>query len=306
MIYICIPVFNRVDYTRRCLQSIRRQSFPEYGIIICDDGSTDGTGEIVSSEFPEARIIRGDGSLWWTGGTNRCVEAALAMAMPGDFIFTLNNDTELATDTLQVLYEFASGRPDSIVACGNYFNNDHNRLEGTAFVARGKWPFALYHKLLFPWGQDVTKLRERIYEVSSVSGKGVLIPVRVFRDIGLYNAEKLPHYHGDTEFTRRAVDRGYKLYLNLNAVIYTDQTASGIGQVNSRISLREFIRSFRSMRSENYLPSLYNRARLIYGWKWPLYLAVNVLSIILRFCGRYIRSLATGRSLVRPEEGQSV
>ena len=290
MIYICIPVFNRIDFTRKCIQSIKKQSFTEYSIIICDDGSTDGTYEMISLEFPEVMIIKGNGNLWWSGSTNKCVEYALSIASPADFIFTLNNDTELATDTLQVLMDFNRDNPDSIVACGNYFSNEKNKLEGTAFVARGKWPFSLYHRLLFPWGQDAAKLDKRIYEVSSVSGKGVLISVGVFHKIGLYNSEKLPHYHGDTEFVRRASDAGYRIFIDLNAIIYTDQHASGIGQVNSRTSLKEFILSFNSLRSENYLPSLYNRSRLIYHEKWSAYLMFNITSIWIRFIIRYFRS----------------
>ena len=215
----------------------------------------------------------------------------LNIASPDDFVFTLNNDTELASDTLNILVDFSKSNPDSIVACGNYFNNEKNKLEATAFIARAKWPFALYHRLLFPWGQDADKLEQKIYKVSSVSGKGVLIPVQVFRNVGLYNADKLPHYHGDTELIRRAFYSGYKVFLNLNAVIYTDQNASGIGQVNSKISFKEFIHSFGSLRSENYFKSLYNRSRLIYHKKWLIFLVFNLISIWIRFIIRYFGSL---------------
>lgn len=291
MIYICIPVYNRIEYTRKCIRSIQKQSFLNYSIIICDDASTDGTPEIIASEFPGVKVLKGNGNLWWSGATNMCVEYALKGAESSDFIFTLNNDTELASDTFTELMDFSSKNPETIVACGNYFNSDHNRLEATAFIERAKWPFSEYHRLLFPWGQDVRELKERIIEVSSVSGKGVLIPASVFKKAGLYNAEKLPQYHGDTEFTRRARNCGFRIFLDLNAVIYTDQSASGIGQVNSRVSLKEFIVSFRSLRSENYLPSLKNRAKLIYGNKWLIYLIFNIVSIWMRFAGRYFTYL---------------
>jgi GT2 family glycosyltransferase len=291
MIYICIPVFNRVAYTRKCILSIKEQSFTNYTIIICDDGSTDGTTDLIHSEFSDVIILPGNGNLWWSGGTNKCVEWALERSSPGDFIFTLNNDTELASDTFLVLTEFSKNHAGSIISCGNYFNNDRNKLEATAFVEKGKRPFPLYHRLLFPWGQDVDGLEMRIYEVNSVSGKGVLIPVEAFQKVGLYNADKLPQYHGDTEFTRRASEAGFKIFLNLNAVIYTDQSASGIGQVNSAVSLKEFVKSFRSLRSENNLLSLYNRAILVYHRKWFIYLVANVFSIIVRFIKRYVKYL---------------
>jgi GT2 family glycosyltransferase len=288
-IFICIPVFNRIQYTLKCIQSIKKQSFPNYTIIVCDDGSKDNTSQILSDKFPEVVVLPGNGNLWWAGGTNKCIEYALEKAGTDDYIFTLNNDTELADNTIYTLLDFCNDY-SGIVSCGNYFNIDKYKLEATAFVQRNKWPFSLYHKLLFPWGQDVRKLDKTIFEVNSVSGKGVLIPVEVFRKIGLFDSKHLPQYHGDSEFSRRASEAGIKIYINLNAVIYTDQTASGIGQVNSKVSLREFITSFFSLRSENHLKSLYYRSKLIYKRKWTIYLAANILSIIIRFLFRYIKA----------------
>lgn len=291
MIYICIPVFNRIEFTVKCINSINNQLFKDFEIVVCNDGSSDGTGEILKRDFPEVRIVEGDGNLWWSGGTNECVKYVLSACNGDDFIFTLNNDTELDSFCLQILFDFAISNPKSLIACGNYFNNDHSKLEGTAFIQRNKWPFSLYHGLLFPWGQDVSGLNQSVFEVDSVSGKGVLIPVSVFKDIGLYDSEHLPQYHGDQEFSRRAKESGYRIFLNLDAIIYTDQTASGIGQVNSKVSLRQFIQSLNSLRSENYLPTLYHRAKIVYKKKWPVYLFFNVLSINLRFGRRYLKSI---------------
>lgn len=291
MIFICIPVFNRIDFTRKCLETIRQQSYKEYLVIVCNDGSSDDTADVLASEFPDTIVIPGDGNLWWTGGINECVNYALKVAKSDDYIFTLNNDTELLPNTLQKLIQFASFKSNTIIACGNYFINDKSKLESTAFCKKSKGIFPEYHKPLFTWGEDASKLKKDFYEVSSVSGKGVLIPIKIFLHIGVYNSDKLPHYHADTEFTRRAFQFGYKIYFVPNAVVYTHQDASGIGQVNSKVSISEFFRSFFSMRSENHLQSLYNRSRLIYGRKWFLYLVPNLASIFIKFVVRYIRAI---------------
>jgi GT2 family glycosyltransferase len=290
MIYIGIPVFNRISYTRKCLQSIRLQTYSEYTVVICDDGSTDNTAEVITTEFPEVILLKGDGNLWWTGGINECVKYALDKAKDNDFIFTLNNDTELAVDTLQTLIEFSESHPKSLLACGNYFIDEKNKLESTAFVKKEKSPFSKYHKPLFGWGETVENLKEDVYEVDSVSGKGVLIPISVFHITGTYNSEKLPHYHADTEFTRRASLAGYKIFLLVKAVVFTDPNTSGIGQVNSKVSISEFFKSLFSIRSENHLRSQYNRSKLIYGKKWIVYLIPNLVSIFCKFFTRYVAS----------------
>lgn len=291
MIFIAIPVFNRIEFTCECLESIRSQIYKEWTVVVCDDGSKDNTTEIIASSFPEVIILKGNGNLWWTGGTNECVKFILERATVNDYIFTLNNDTVLLPETLNTLIKFGSLHPNSIVACGNYFINDRSRLESTAFIKRFKSPFSEYHLPLYQWGEDVSNLKTNVYEVNSVSGKGVLIPVPVFHKVGIYNFEKLPHYHADTEFTRRANKTGYQIFLLLDAIILTHQDASGIGQVNSKLNIAEFFKSFFSLRSENYLPSLYNRSRVIYGRKWLLYLVANVISTGTKFLRRYLRSI---------------
>ena len=58
-ISVLIPVFNREKFIRPCLDSIVKQSYPNIEIIVYDDGSTDGTGEIVKS-YPNTKYIRSE------------------------------------------------------------------------------------------------------------------------------------------------------------------------------------------------------------------------------------------------------
>ena len=69
-IYIIIPVHNRVNYTLKCLNSLVNQTYTIFSIILIDDGSTDNTSSIVSNKFPNVKILKGDGHLWWSGSVN--------------------------------------------------------------------------------------------------------------------------------------------------------------------------------------------------------------------------------------------
>ena len=77
MIYIVIPVYNRKEFTHQCLLSIIKQTNKNFKIIIVDDRSTDGTREMINSEFPEIILLKGDGNLWWTRAINLGVKYAL-------------------------------------------------------------------------------------------------------------------------------------------------------------------------------------------------------------------------------------
>ncbi len=50
-VFICLPVYNRINYTLKCIESIQHQEYKDYKIIICDDDSDDGTYDIISEKI---------------------------------------------------------------------------------------------------------------------------------------------------------------------------------------------------------------------------------------------------------------
>ena len=61
--HVLIPVFNRLQLTIRCLESLVAQTDQGTRIFLIDDGSTDGTAQVIREHFPEVQILHGDGSL---------------------------------------------------------------------------------------------------------------------------------------------------------------------------------------------------------------------------------------------------
>lgn len=289
MVFVCIPVHNRFPQTMCCLRSIKAQTFADYKIIVCDDGSTDGTAGLLASAFPETIIIKGNGNLWWTGAINKCVELVLKKGLETDFVFTLNNDTELLPDTLKNLVNVASKLPNSIVGCLNVFIGEPDRVEPSAFKKTNKYFLKQMHRRIHLWGEQIVSSSE-VLEVDSLSGKGILIPIKVFKTIGLYNARDLPHYHADTELIFRAKRYGYKIYLS-NVKILSHQNFSGVGTITSRPDLTEFIKSFRSIKSANHYHSLKSYCGLLYGETCRVYLIAHLIMIMLGFSKRYLKSI---------------
>ncbi len=46
---ICIPTYNRKDYLKQTIESVFAQTYIDYEVILVDDGSTDGTAEMLKS-----------------------------------------------------------------------------------------------------------------------------------------------------------------------------------------------------------------------------------------------------------------
>lgn len=89
LISVIVVNLDRRDLLRACLTSLMRQSIQEFEVIVVDNGSLDGSAEMVEQEFPSARLIRNSKNRGFCGANNQ----GIAMAR-GDFIALLNNDAE--------------------------------------------------------------------------------------------------------------------------------------------------------------------------------------------------------------------
>jgi GT2 family glycosyltransferase len=93
---------NRSGTTARCLGSLARQDTDaDIQVVLVDDGSTDDTTTVVREAWPGARIISGDGTLFWAGG----MATAEREAGHADFLLWLNDDVILEPDAVRRLLD---------------------------------------------------------------------------------------------------------------------------------------------------------------------------------------------------------
>lgn len=85
---VVIPVYNGWELTESCLEHLRVQTVP-HTVIVCDNGSTDGTPERVRVSFPDTRLIELGANVGFPAACNRGAHAGR-----GDVVILLNNDVE--------------------------------------------------------------------------------------------------------------------------------------------------------------------------------------------------------------------
>lgn len=100
---IAVTCFNRIGKTIQCLSSLAQQAYGSsqdvrLSIFLVDDGSRDGTTEVVARKFPSVNIIQGTGSLYWAGGMRLALSYVLTE--PCEYVVFLNNDVVLESDAL--------------------------------------------------------------------------------------------------------------------------------------------------------------------------------------------------------------
>jgi len=92
---IIIPNWNGQKFLKTCLDSIYHQSYKNFEIILVDNGSSDDSIPFLEKNYPEVRTIKLPKNLGFSPAVNIGIREA-----KGDYIFLLNNDTELADDFL--------------------------------------------------------------------------------------------------------------------------------------------------------------------------------------------------------------
>ena len=134
MIYIVIPVHNRIDKTICCLGSIKSQNRKDVSVIIVDDGSSDSTMERVSHLYPETTVLHGDGGLFWTGAVHFGIQHTLSICLKEDWILLVNNDAQLNNDTIEKLVTFSTNHKRKVIVSAmsvNSINKDVIIKSGT-------------------------------------------------------------------------------------------------------------------------------------------------------------------------------
>lgn len=218
LVIAVVPAFNRCESTLRFLSSFAKVDYPNKRVIVCDDGSTDNTYQNILMNFPETQVLKGNGHLWWSGGTNMAVEEALKQG--ADYILTINDDSIMESDFLTEMVRIALADSHYIVGCRIHRQDFDDRLWsiGATPVFKGYEIFRLNF-----WDrrwQEIEDQLENPYPVVSMPGNGVLIPAAVFREIGLYDQKRLPQYHADSDLVLRARKAGYRPVISLDSVIY--------------------------------------------------------------------------------------
>ncbi len=103
---IIIPHLKGVEILRDCLQSIFKSTFQDFEVILVDNASSDGSREMVASEFPQVRQIRLPENRGYAGGCNEGIRKSKS-----DFVLLLNDDTVLEQDALAHLVEAVEKDP---------------------------------------------------------------------------------------------------------------------------------------------------------------------------------------------------
>jgi len=126
LVSVIIVNYNGLRFLKTCLDSIALQNYDQVETIFVDNGSTDGSVDLVKLRYPWVRVIQNNANLGFAAGNNIGIKAA-----SGQLIATLNNDTEAEPGWITALV--AAMRQDGIGMCASkiLYMNDRGRIDST-------------------------------------------------------------------------------------------------------------------------------------------------------------------------------
>lgn len=215
---IIIPVYNQFHYTYNCIKSIiAHTENVTYEVILADDCSTDVTKDI-DQVVENIVIARTPENMRFLRNCNNAAKQAR-----GEYIFFLNNDTQVQENWLGTLVDLM-GSDEKIGMCGSmllYPNGALQEAGGIVWKDASAWNFGHLHGPMEPEFNYVK-------EVDYISGAAILIRKNLWKEIGGFDDRFAPAYYEDTDLAFEVRKHGYKVvYQPLSKVVHFEGISNG-------------------------------------------------------------------------------
>lgn len=210
---IAILNYNGYEVTAQCLDSLAELDYPNFEVILVDNGSEDGSPAFFKEKYPETTLIENEENLGFTGGNNTAIACALKRDF--DYVLLLNNDTIVDPSFLTKMIEVAEAREDVGMLNPKIFFYDFPEL---LWYGGGRISFfkGVEH---FGFQQKVTPELDCEREVTFITGCAFLIKRKVLEEVGPLD-DRLFIYCEDLDWSFRVREAGYKGLYVPQAVIW--------------------------------------------------------------------------------------
>ncbi len=213
---IIILNWNGLDDTIECLESLKKITYPNYEVVVVDNGSEGNDVEVLREKYGSyVHIIENGSNLGFAGGTNVGIRHALERG--SDYVLALNNDITVDRQFLNELVA-VSAKQEGIGAVGPKFYDYDNPTK--VQVPSMYW-----------------SVRDKPKEMGAIVGIAFLVKREVFEKVGLLDETFYPAYCEDRDFFGRLKENGYKILCVPSSVVYHKLGASTKGDPDLRLYL---------------------------------------------------------------------
>lgn len=259
---IIIVNFNAAHYIPRCLESIFAHPLPfQFEVIVVDNASTDGSVELVESEYPQVNLIRNSNNLGFAAANNKALEV-----VTGDYILMLNPDTQVINNSLAGIISFMRENPKTgCVGCR--LLNEDGTLQWSCHYYVTLWRLLLrklvpvdwlYNKLPDRWKLRMTRFSyDTILSVDYVKGAFMIFPKLALDEVGFLD-ERFWLYSEEADICLRLRQHGWDTLFYPGATVvhardyYSKQVPGYFTRGRRTISRIKFMAKYRGPLYANF------------------------------------------------------
>ena len=173
---IILPVYNVEKYIRKCLESVVKQSYTDYELIVVNDGSKDNSGAICdefSKKYSNITVLHIP-----NGGVSHARNVALSKAK-GEYVWFIDSDDYLEPDSLQLLATYVDAHTDLdlLIFDANVVDEEGKHIEKleSNLPCEKAFDFDSQRKLLFA----NTSLWNRIYRMDIIKNEALAFEEKI-------------------------------------------------------------------------------------------------------------------------------
>jgi len=224
---IIILNFNNYHYTINCLFSLSKQTYPNYEIIVVDNGSKyelylefKNQLKQFDSKF-KMNLIRNKYNLYFSAGNNKAIKEA-----KGDYICLLNYDTIVKPDFIEKMVDFLEKTPDAgMITPKIKIYKDKRILWNTGAYINFRSGIVIGNRGYLEYDPLNHKYNE-IEPIDFAPGTAVFLKKDLIESVGLMD-EIFFMYHEDPDWNFRAKKKGYVSYYVPTTIVYHDVSRIG-------------------------------------------------------------------------------
>ena len=251
---VIIVNWKSCEFLRKCLASLFANAWkPSWEVVVIDNASYDGCGEMLGAEFPRVRFLQSHENLGFAAANNVAFNDSV-----GKYVLFLNPDTEVVGTAVQAMLSFLQVTPDAGAVGVRLLNTDLTLQ--TSCIRR--FPTILNQALdfdvlkrIFPraslWGMGPLFAGDNVVAaVHAISGACLMVTRQAFDQVGQFDTRYFM-YSEDVDLCYKLQAGGRRnYYLGAATVIHhggksTDNQETGFSAVVMRESRWQFLRQTR-------------------------------------------------------------
>jgi hypothetical protein len=213
LISIVTLTWNTTEVTCDFLRSLNEHgTYQNLEVIVVDNGSKEDPTPVFKAIYPDVKVILNGRNLGFTGGNNVGIRAA-----KGDFLFIVNNDTEVTPGLLEGLLEIFDKYPDAGIVSPKFHY----------FFHKGTIEYAGYNTVnIFTGRNGMVGCKEKdegqyndVKVTNYAHGGGMMVPRKIIDEVGGL-PEDFFIYYEEFDWCDQIKRKGYKVYYQPKSLIY--------------------------------------------------------------------------------------